>query len=191
MESELTSSCANIRTKNDDLTNFHSFMMNNIGILFILQGQSKTFHQSTYFLRMKLLDQIRLIVYRMHEKGIEIFLIDSGLAGDQEAWKFPVADSQPIPQFDAITLEPVTGEDGHVYCAMAIRADYHDIPSIRAILKHDINNVTYKLKEVGAQMEQGKFVILKDALKRVLPEEYKMLKELKDVLIEKNLVSNI
>ncbi len=140
---------------------------------------------------MKILDKARLIVYRMHEKGIEIFLLDTGLAEDEEAWRFPLAKSELPAEMDWIELDPVQNDQGQTINAVAMKGDWHDIPSIRNIIKHDVHNITYKLKEVGSELEEGKFVILKEAFKRVLPEEYKMLKELKDVLIEKNVVTNI
>ncbi len=140
---------------------------------------------------MKILDRARLIVYRMHEKGIEIFLINSGLAEDKEAWRFPLAKNEVPADTELIELDPVQNEGGETVNAVAMKGDWHDIPSIRNIIKHDVHNITYKLKEVGSELEQGKFVILKDAFKRVLPEEYKMLKELKDVLTEKNVVTNM
>lgn len=141
--------------------------------------------------QMKILDKARLIVYRMHEKGIEIFLVNTGLAGDEEAWRFPLTKADVSTSLELIELDPVENEDGQTCNAVAVKGDWHDIPSIRNIIKHDVHNITHKIKEVGSELEQGKFVILKDAFKRVLPEEYKMLKELKDVLIEKNVVTNI
>lgn len=140
---------------------------------------------------MKLLDKARLIVYRMHEKGIEIFMVNTGLAGDEDAWRFPLASQEMIADDNCIRLDPVVDDKGQQVDGVAIKGDYHDIPSIRAILKHDVHNISYKLNEIGQELEQGKFVILKDAFKRVLPEEYKMLKELKDVVTEKNLITNI
>lgn len=140
---------------------------------------------------MKILDKARLIVYRMHEKGIEIFLVNTRLAGDEDAWRFPLAKSEIPAGMELIELDPVEDDQGKTCNAVAMKGDWHDIPSIRKIIKHDVHNITYKIKEVGSELEQGKFVILKDAFKRVLPEEYKMLKELKDVLTEKNIVTNI
>lgn len=140
---------------------------------------------------MKLLDKARLIVYRMHEKGIEIFMVNTGLAGDEDAWRFPLASQEVMKKDDCIELDPVINAEGQEVGGVAIKGDYHDIPSIRAIIKHDVHNISYKLNEIGQELEQGKFVILKDAFKRVLPEEYKMLKELKDVVTEKNVVTNI
>ena len=140
---------------------------------------------------MKLLDNLRLIVYRMHEKGIEIFLVDTGLTEDEQAWRFPLTEENLAKQYHSIHLEPVQSDDGNTYAAIAIEGDYHDIPSIRKLIRHDVHNITHKLKEVGEELEHGRFVIIKDALKRVLPEEYKMLKELKDVLTEKNLLTSI
>lgn len=140
---------------------------------------------------MKILDKARIIVYRMHEKGIEIFMVNTGLAADEDAWRFPLAKTELPEHKELIELDPVKNEAGQTCNAVAMEGDWHDIPSIRNIIKHDVHNITHKIKEVGSELEQGKFVILKDAFKRVLPEEYQMLKELKDVLIEKNVVTNM
>lgn len=140
---------------------------------------------------MKILDKARVIVYRMHEKGVEIFLVNTGLAADEEAWRFPLAKREIPSDMELIELDPVKNDAGQTCNAVAMQGDWHDIPSIRNIIKHDVHNITYKLKEVGSELEQGRFVTLKDAFKRVLPEEYTMLKELKDVLMEKNVVTNI
>ncbi len=140
---------------------------------------------------MNILNQARFVVYRMHEKGVEFFLVDTGLTEDEQAWRFPISGSEQSISLEGISLEPIVGPDGHTYAAVAIEGDYHDIPSIRKLIKHDVKNITHKLKEVSAELEQGKFVILKEAFKRVLPAEYQVLKELKDVLIEKNLLMSI
>jgi hypothetical protein len=140
---------------------------------------------------MKILDKARLIVYRMHERGIEIFLLDTGLAEVEDAWRFPLAKNEFPSDMKLIELDPVEDGKGQTVNAVAMEGDWHDIPSIRRIIKHDVHNITHKIKEVGSELEQGKFVILKEAFKRVLPVEYAMLKELKDVLIEKNVVTNI
>lgn len=34
-------------------------------------------------------DQLRVLIYRYHEKGLEIFLVDPKLAEDKSVWKLP------------------------------------------------------------------------------------------------------
>jgi hypothetical protein len=127
----------------------------------------------------------------MHEKGIEIFLVNTGITEDADFWRFPdskTAEDQLSQHQDWIQLDPVKMPDGHTYQAIAVEGDWHDIPSIREIIKYDMENVKTKIKDTIPELEKGSFFALKEAFKRVLPEEYKMLKELKDVLLEKNLV---
>ena len=140
---------------------------------------------------MKVLDTARLIVYRMHEKGIEIFLVNTGITEDADFWRFPGTETDQYSlkiHKDWIQLEPVLLPDGQQCQAIAIEGDWHDIPSIREIIKHDMKNVKTKIKDIIPELEKGSFFAMKEAFKRVLPEEYKMLKELKDVLLEKNLL---
>ena len=84
-----------------------------------------------------------------------------------------------------IELEPIN-KDGVSDKVLAIEGDWHEIPSIRAMIKDDVrivaNHVIQKLPEI----EEGTYYTVKEAFKKVLPEEYASLKELKDILIDRN-----
>ena len=143
---------------------------------------------------MSVLDIVRIVVYRFHEKGLEVFLVNSDLENDPDIWKIPqtLAEIQEEKRLSGvIKLEPSTDEKGNSIHALAFEGDWHDIPSIRGILKHDVKLMKETIKEMVPGIEKGGFFAVKEALKKVMPDEYKALKELKEVLLDRNLVKNI
>ena len=86
-----------------------------------------------------------------------------------------------------IQLENIVDDNGKSIQTIAIEGDWHDIPSIRGIIKHDVMRVKRKIKSVVPTLEQGSYFAIKDAFRKVLPNEYKALKELKDIILDKNL----
>jgi len=74
---------------------------------------------------------------------------------------------------------------------IAVEGDYHDIPSIRAMIKEDVRIVKRQIKTAVPGLEHGAYCAVKDAFKKVLPQEYAALKELKDVVMDKNLLTNL
>jgi hypothetical protein len=140
---------------------------------------------------MTVFDKARLIIYRCHEKGIEIFLMGSD---DTGSWRLPDGDLGIYSgkmEDKIIELDPIDLPEGGKANAVAIEGDWHDIPSIRALIREDIDLVKEKIKEFIPKPEGGTFVAMKEAFKKVLPDEYAFLKELKDILIDRNLVKNI
>lgn len=142
---------------------------------------------------LSVFDKMRVLIYRYHEKGLEIFLVDPKMASDKSVWKLPQSDIETghVPSFDfdkkedLIHLEPV-GEGNQIHHTIAVEGDWHDIPSIRGMVKHDFKRVSSKIKEVLPDLEKGSYVAAKDIMKKVLPSEYKAIKELKEILIERN-----
>ena len=55
------------------------------------------------------------------------------------------------------------------------------------MLYHDALEMKEKLKEI----EKGGYFAVKEALKKVLPHQYKLLKELKEILVDRNSIKNI
>ena len=139
---------------------------------------------------MTVLDSVRIIVYRVNAKGLEILLMNEGLEQDPDIWG--------IPKYELLTntdqmiwLEDTQSKTGERIRSVAIEADWHEIPSIRGIIKHDVKLVKSKIKSLFPQMENGTYFTIKEAVKKVLPEEYKALKELKDIILDRNLTNNI
>jgi len=144
---------------------------------------------------MSVLDLARVIIYRFHEKGLEIFLINSDLENDADIWRIPEGTLLELQQHHAlknlIDLDATEDENGRSIKTLAIEGDWHDIPSIRGMLKHDVKLVKSIVKENLPGSEKGAYFAVKEAFKKVLPHEYKALKELKDVLFDRNTVTNI
>ncbi len=136
---------------------------------------------------MSVLDTTRLIIYRCHQKGLEILLINNDLDGDPEIWKIPNLDIRSTNSNQIIQLENTLNEDGQSVQTIAIEGDWHDIPSIRGIIKHDVERVKMKIKSFVPTLEQGSYFTIKEAFRKVLPNEYQALKELKDIILDKNL----
>lgn len=140
---------------------------------------------------MDLSKKANLIIYRLREKGLEIFLVNSDDQG--ENWEIPQGTlldepSQVLLQDDRlIELDPVEQESGSFEEAWAVEGDWHEIPSLKGMLYEDAKYLKDKFKEI----EKGGFFAVKEALKKVLPHQYKFLKELKDILTDRNSVKDL
>jgi hypothetical protein len=145
---------------------------------------------------MSVFDSVRVIVYRFHEKGLEIFLVNSGL--EEENWRIPFtniakySDTDIEVDYRFIALETDVQPDGTSSLTCAIEGDWHDIPSIRKLIKEDLKLVSSKIDMMDKiALEKGTFFAIKEAFKKVMPNEYKVLHELKDILIHRNIVKNM
>lgn len=145
---------------------------------------------------MNVFDTIRVVVYRFHEKGLEIFLVNSGL--EEENWRIPFADIAKYTEENVevgdrfIAIETNDNAGGATSITCAIEGDWHDIPSIRKLIKEDIKLVHSKIdKYVIPELEKGTYFAIKEAFKKVMPNEYKILHELKDILLHRNMLKNI
>lgn len=143
---------------------------------------------------MSVFDQIRVVFYRVHEKGLEVMLINRQLGSDPDVWKLPEGVSsdqiRKIKQ-SVIKLDSIHNDDGSKIKTYAVEADWHEIPSVRGIIKHDVKRVKSKIKKVLPELEKATYFQVKEAFKKVLPDEYAALKELKDVIRDKNSVTYI
>jgi len=144
---------------------------------------------------MSVLDIARVIIYRFHEKGLEIFLINNDMENDQNIWRIPSGLAESLRESGkiekVITLDPTEDEDGRSVRTLAIEGDWHDIPSIRGMLKHDVRLVKSIVRENLPGSEKGGYFAIKEAFKKVMPQEYKALKELREILFDRNSVTNI
>lgn len=140
-------------------------------------------------------EQVDVFIYRVRESGLEVFLVNQEAlsGGEGSNWKtLSVAPNTPerLGQANCIELEPITDDDGTSRKAIAIEADWHELPSLRALIYEDYRvakeKAREKLRNLIPDMERGTFFAVKEAFKRVLPEQYAFLRELKEVLVEKN-----
>lgn len=140
---------------------------------------------------MSVFDLARVIVYRFHEKGLEIFLLETGKDRNQKDLTVPEGLLDPTHIDEAIGLEPMVNADGVPVKTYAVEGDWHDIPSIRGLIKDDVRLVKNKIKEVLPESQKGGYYAVKESFKKLLPEEYKAVKELKEILIDRNLTKYI
>jgi len=147
---------------------------------------SRTSFLQTNTIIMNVLDSARVIIYRINKKGLEIFLVNSKQE-IPDSWQFPQTQWQKANEDDRfIELEPVQQADGKMGTAVAIEGDWHEIPSIRAMIKEDVRIVKDQIKQHIPELEGGAFFAVKEAFKKVLPEEYAYLKGLKDIIFDRN-----
>lgn len=138
----------------------------------------------------RILDTVKLIVYRVHEKGLEIFLVNEE---DKEQWEMlegVVEKELHENDEDVILLDPIE-EEGKVIKAVAIKGDWHDLPSIRKLIFNDVEMVKSKIKSFIPNTDRGMFFAVKDAFTRVLPQNNAFIKELVEIISEKNVTKNI
>jgi hypothetical protein len=162
----------------------------------ILQIRSKLIN-----LRMPTNEQTDVIIYRVRETGLEVFLVqpnaseptDVEIAEAQQTRLGVYAPDRLSTPF--IELDPVTDANGDTHNAIAIEADWHEIPSLRALIYEDYRvakeKARHHLKNLLPSMEKGAFVAVKEAVKRAMPEQYAFLKELKEIVTEQNQAKNI
>ncbi len=140
---------------------------------------------------MSISKKASLIIYRFKEKGLEVFLVNS--SEETEQWEIPegkvsMEDTQPLVDEERlIELDPVEKSVGEMEEALAVEGDWHEIPSLKNMLYEDAIQLKEKLKG----MENGAFFVVKEAFKKVLPHQYKFLKELKDVLLDRNSIKDL
>jgi hypothetical protein len=133
-----------------------------------------------------------VIIYRVREQGLEVFLVNpTSEHPGAEATEMPTTAGTISPELinaaNSIELETVTNADGQERKAIAIEADWHEIPSLRALMYEDYRVAKEKAKQhIKSHLEKGTYITVKEAFKRVLPEQYAFLKELKDIVVDKN-----
>ena len=143
---------------------------------------------------MSLLNKANLIIYRVRDKGLEVFLMKPKEENEDSEWCIPQGALKDqaktlalVQQDQAIELDPVDNLEGETEGAIAVEGDWHDIPSLKCLMKDDALFVKDTLQQIIPDMEsQGSYFAIKEAFKKVLPNQYEFLKELKDIIKERN-----
>ena len=146
---------------------------------------------------MSIIDRAFLVIFRYAEKGLEIFLVKTE---DEEMQSQLVEISEQflteIPlrfsnNTQIIELDPIEDDQTGNIRAIAIEGDWHDIPSLRALLKDDLHFMKDRVKKYIPNNDTGSFISFKEVVKKAVKSEYQLLKELKDVLTDRNTINNI
>ena len=141
---------------------------------------------------MDIRSKLHLVIYRVRERGLEIFVRDNDAT---EALSLPEGNSDldldalQRLRDEVIALEETT-EGSTAGRGIAIEADYHDIPSLKGLLLDDARRLRRELSQLP-HAEEGSFVAIKDVAKRLLPQQYRLLQELRDILIDRNSTMNM
>jgi hypothetical protein len=111
---------------------------------------------------------------------------------EEENWRIPFEEIAKYPGPESgtgyIPLDPLRESDGSMSNVLAVEGEWHDIPSLRKLIKGDMKIVASKIKFIA---DHGAFFAMKEALKKVLPNEYEVLHELKEILTARNQLKNI
>lgn len=134
---------------------------------------------------------VDVIIYRVRDQGLEVFLVNQP-ADEAAEWGMPMTSEATPARLDEsrfIDLDPMPDAEGHTRRAIAIEADWHELPSLRALMYEDYRVAKEKAKQKLRgliDLDAGAFFALKEAAKRMMPHQYAYLKELKEVITEKN-----
>jgi len=135
----------------------------------------------------------KVIVYRMAEKGLEILLIKDEGDPNGQKWSLPKGLVEPDKLNEEYipldTAEEV--QDPEPHRTIAFEKDEQDLPSFRSLLLNDMRYVKKRLKDYLMDYDEATYVSIREAVKKVLPDEYAKLKELRDILSDRNSVKNI
>lgn len=145
---------------------------------------------------MGLRKKASLIIYRFAEKGLEVFLQSTKNELNDTEWHLPESDLEkpelgPGNSDRMIELDPVAQDNGNINRAWAVEGEWHDIPTFCNMMVNDMKEVKDKIINRIPKAEEGSFMNVKDAFKKVLPHQYELLKELKDILTDRNSIKNI
>jgi hypothetical protein len=133
-------------------------------------------------------DNSNLLIYRVREQGLEVFMMEDeqgnvSLPQSQASSKMisaMVAGADKVIELDAIEKKK----------SVAVEADWHEIPSLKSLIAQDVDFVKTTIKEMMPDMmEKGTYFAVKEAFKKVLPNQYTALKELKDIITERNMTN--
>ena len=132
---------------------------------------------------MDIRDRLHLVIYRVRERGLEIFVRDDATADRLELPRgnaeFDLGALERLRE-EIIALDEADGDERSR--GIAFEADYHDIPSLKGLLLDDAR----RLKRQLTSGEEGSFVAVKEVAKRLLPQQYRLLSELRDILVDRN-----
>jgi hypothetical protein len=137
----------------------------------------------SYLTVMSIKDSIKLIVYRYADKGVEVLMHETdcqnlalpNVSSEAEVW-----DNNEVAESDTILI-------GNDKC-FALEADYHLRETPYAA---SVDKASRMFNEVLTSSPKSKYVALKEIFKSVLPNEYALLKEFKDILSDRNSIRNL
>lgn len=139
---------------------------------------------------MTVINRMRWMVYRIHEKGMEVCLWQDN--DHLNRFISEQINTAQYPQLSSLVhLETQSDEEGNMVATLAISADELYQPSVRALLKEDVRLAKELWQTILPTVERGSYMAIKEAFKKAMPYEYRLLRELKDIITHRNLLENI
>ena len=133
-------------------------------------------------------DKSNLLIYRVREQGLEVFMMEDELGN--ASLPQSQASSQLISAMLSGVDKVIELEAIETKKSLAVEADWHEIPSLKSLIAEDVDFVKSTIKEMMPNMMQkGTYFAVKEAFKKVLPNQYTALKELKDIITERNMTN--
>jgi predicted NUDIX family NTP pyrophosphohydrolase len=134
-------------------------------------------------------EKVDVIIYRMRETGLEVFMVHEAEGEPAGNWN-ATETLQCSPDALGTVIELDSRSEGEPdRKLLAVEADWHQIPSLRALIYEDYRVAKEKAKmhmrNIIPSMDRSGFVAVKEAFKRIMPHQYAYLKELKEVLQDK------
>ncbi len=122
-----------------------------------------------------------MVIYRYNEnEDLEIFMV-----GDGSQMELPQSDFTSSDDFEAETgIAAADNED-------VIELDGEEF-SPKGGLRHTAIALEAKMEEkiqkfLHIKKEEGNYIAMKEAVRKVIPHQYAILKELKDILMQRNI----
>lgn len=134
--------------------------------------------------------KLAFVLYRYAERGIEVLLVQPETSRSGDRWMLPETDKPDlqglkniiksstgldVDDADCLELEPFYDKRGELI---------HHVYAIETELKSSI-------KGTAKSTVKGSYFLIKEAIRNVLPGQYAQLKELKDILVTRNMLRNI
>ena len=148
---------------------------------------------------MSVVERANLVIYRLGKRGLEVFLVKNKQSEEAAEWQLP-ADSltqshqaQTLIDSDcAFQLDPVQQEESRsaLNHALAVEDNLPEVPSLKSLLREDWDVVKSHVQEI-VDSEEGTYFAVKEAFKKIMPSQYAFLKELKDIVRDRNSVRDL
>jgi hypothetical protein len=132
---------------------------------------------------MSITESIKLIVYRYAEKGVEVLMNET----DCQNLVLPNISSNADLLHQNEVSDSDTIQIGDENC-FAMEADF---PHVDLSNPTTLDKFSGMLDNVLSRNSKSKYVALKEIFKSVLPNEYALLKEFKDIISDRNSIRNL
>jgi len=146
------------------------------------------------FSKMKTKESTGICVYRFGDQGLEVFLVKPENEVN-ENWEIPDGFlTKSVDQdSEGIRLDDVTNTNNEVKSAWAFEdeseKEVFDLPLKRIL--GETESLFQLRRKHKYLMDNGCYFVIKEAIKKVFPDQVTQLKELQEVLRDRNMSRNI